>query len=81
LQFEFPDDAITLHAYDPNEEPELVAHSTLANRLHQSLLGGAKNVTELAQELDAPRDTVRRTLNRQRNRFVRLDGMRWGVAR
>ena len=58
---------------------ELSANRPLADRMAAALGNGAMSSSALAEAIDANPDSVRRTLNRGDDRFVRVDGGRWGL--
>jgi hypothetical protein len=85
LRFEFSDDAITLHAHDMGQEPDLVARATLAQRVLAALRSGAFTTADLAKQVGAAELTVRRTLERLRSKgqVVSLPDtkpLKWGLA-
>ena len=81
LRFCFGPEAVRVEASDLGDRPELLAGTSLGYRLRTALAHGARSTADLAEELDATVDTVRRTLNRQAKRggVVRL-GDNWGLA-
>ena len=58
---------------------ELSANLPLADRMAAALGNGAMSSSALAEAIDANPDSVRRTLNRRDDRFVRVDGGKWGL--
>ena len=63
FSFEFPD-RVTIKGSDVTDSPELAASTRLSSRLRVALRSGARTLKELAEELDAKPDTLRRTLYR-----------------
>ena len=51
----------------------------LADRMAAALGNGTMSSSALAEAIDANPDSVRRTLNRRDDRFVRVDGGKWGL--
>lgn len=64
LRFAFGPDAITLHRADLGEAPDLLARASLPQRIRAVLAGGRITTEAVIEALDAPEDTVRRTLRR-----------------
>jgi hypothetical protein len=76
-------DRITLERTDLRDIPDLATHIPLAYRLADALRTGARTVAALAAETGADVETVRRTLNRRKDRFRSMTGpdgvTRWGL--
>jgi hypothetical protein len=64
LRFEFGKDATVIRGTDLSQDSGLRERAGLSYGIKAALRGGAKTVPELAEELDAAEDTVRKTLNR-----------------
>ena len=73
----FDDDAVLLQREDVRDSPALAQAGGMALRIEHLLGNGAMTVRDIADELDADRDSVRTTLNRSK-RFVKV-GERWGM--
>ena len=63
----------------PGEYKTLASKLPLAERMAAALGNGAMSSSALAEAIDANHDSVRRTLNRRDDRFVRVDGGKWGL--
>lgn len=70
LCYDFHDDAphrpITIEIFDLETVPELDRHTPLSRRIRSVLRGGAMTTDEIAEELNANEDSVRRALTRMR---------------
>ena len=90
LRAHFDTDRITLHAGTLTDAPDLLGRATTRQRIKVMLATGALTTDELADALDgAPLATVRRTLERMRDRYHEVinlptshpsDPLRWGLA-
>ena len=58
---------------------ELSANLPLADRMAAALENGTMSSSALAEAIDAIPDSVRGTLNRREDRFVRVDDGKWGL--
>jgi hypothetical protein len=61
-----------------SEHPELSKVQSLKDRLIYSLSAGSRHCKDLAEELEKPEDTIRATLNRHKDTFVKI-GDEWGL--
>jgi hypothetical protein len=85
LTFHAEADAITVAHLDPSEAaPQTVAGASLVYRLKTALDGNRKTVEALADELRVSGDSIRRTLNRNREKgFVPIQDSKpqfWALA-
>jgi 5S rRNA maturation endonuclease (ribonuclease M5) len=90
LRAHFDADRITLHAGTLADAPDLLDRATTRQRIRVMLATGALTTDELAEALHpAPAKTVRRTLERMRDRYREVvnlpvqkpsDPLRWGLA-
>jgi hypothetical protein len=75
---------ITVYPMDLREAaPSAVAGASLPYRIRLALAKGALTIAELAEQLDAKQDTVRRSLNRMKRHVVLISEnkpQRWGLA-
>lgn len=62
------------------QAPELVSRLSLADQISRVLRNGAMRAPAIAAELDVKQMSVRMTLNRHKERFVKLPGGEWGLA-
>ena len=71
-----------IFAVDPADVEEAAAEMPLADRIEAVLRRGARSREELADELEASPDTVKRVIYRwvKRGRFIVLPGGRFGLA-
>ncbi len=69
---------VTFRACDISDNSELSKVQTLKDRLTSILAGGPMPTKELAEDLDKPESTIRSTLNRHKDTFVKL-GEEWGL--
>jgi hypothetical protein len=77
LRFTFGERAVALARADIEDQPDLLARTSLTRQLLALLRSGAKTVDEIVDALPGTTpDSARRTLNRlrERNRVVRLPG-------
>lgn len=61
------------------ERPALTSKPPLAEQMSVKLGDGAMSSSALAEAIGANHDSVRRTLTRRDDRFVRVDGGKWGL--
>ncbi|MBT9148199.1 MAG: hypothetical protein DDT32_01969 [Syntrophomonadaceae bacterium] len=75
------DPAIIFSRSDIREVPGLVEGLTLQDQIAAVLRHGAMSVAEIASEIDAKQDSVRKTLGRYKQKFVIADtlGRKWGL--
>ncbi len=79
-KFSFFEDGTIVESTDVTENAALSAGLPLQYQIIELLKHGGMNVKSIASELGAEQDTVRRTLNRYRNkRFVSLMDGQWGI--
>lgn len=71
------DNSIIFEDTELNDVPDLAARAPLAQRIRALLKRGAMSTTDIADELDAKQDTVKRTLGRMEG-VVSLDAHRGG---
>jgi hypothetical protein len=69
---------VTFKACEISDNPELSKVQTLKDRLTGILAGGSMSLKELAEQLEKPEGTIRATLNRHKDTFVRI-GEEWGL--
>lgn len=74
-----PGETIDVMPLDPKGHPHLTERLPLSIRLMAALNRGPKAVEELAEELEVKVDTLKRTLNRHKQRFIKV-GEKWGLA-
>ncbi|MEP6470106.1 MAG: AAA family ATPase [Chloroflexota bacterium] len=83
IEIEHGPEATTIRRTDLASEPDLAREIPLRLRIKQALLGGSLTYDELADSLDADRETVRRTVNRYTGKlfttFPDGSGIRVGV--
>lgn len=86
VRVRFSDTRTALEPVAVREVDNLESERPLKYRVRDTLIAGPRTVREIADELDAELDNVRRTLNRDRlSLFVQLDGFddrvqRWALA-
>jgi hypothetical protein len=82
LSFKPGDGTITVYPVDMREaSPQTTAGASLTWRLRIALATGAETVAGLSEKLDASPGSVKKALQRGRDRyFVLLDSNRWGLA-
>lgn len=78
FHFSFFEDGLIINRTDIAEIPEFAEQLPVRMRLEQSLRGGSLTIKELGDELGIKQDTIRKTLNRFRQRFTRV-GDKWGL--
>tara|TARA_R100000306_G_C4303328_1_gene106293 strand:+ start:67 stop:480 length:414 start_codon:yes stop_codon:yes gene_type:complete len=78
-KFHFDDASVTVSMAQPLDYPDLAQDTPLKDRITEALSRGQMSAEDIAQELDESRDTVRRTLNRNKNNFQKL-GTEWGIS-
>lgn len=72
---DFSDERATFTCCDPAESPELAEKMPLRQRLVAALRGGAQTIADLAEQLDAKQDSVKKNLERGLGKaFVRAPG-------
>jgi hypothetical protein len=83
LRFEFGDGAIRLQPHDVGEQADLLARTSIAYRIQKALAVAALDADALAEQSEAGKETVKRTLRRlaDQGRVVRVDATRWGLKR
>jgi hypothetical protein len=81
LRYQFGADAITLHAHDMGQQPDLLARTSLAYQIKKALTTGARTVPEIMEETKGGKDTITRTLRRWRKEgtVIQVDPGRWGL--
>jgi len=89
LQFTFSETATTIQSTDVGQDAGLRERAGLPYSIKVALRAGARTVPQLAEELDAPEDSVRKTLNRlaKGGAVVRIENaesvpghqVRWGL--
>lgn len=89
VRFEFEDPAgpVTLRRVDVLDNPELVQHASLGDRIYAALREGSLSTDEIVERTGATKASVLRTLLRRRDEIVRLTGgpgrgntATWGLA-
>jgi len=82
IHIEFVDQAMTVSAQEPRSVAEFVAQLSLAQQIREMLLHeGAMTIDQLAEHLGAPRDSLRVTLYRMRDKAIVVKlGEKWGMA-
>ena len=70
LVVEFGEDSTEFKQADVAENPDLAVKCTVKHRMYYLLRRGAKTVEEIATEIGAEPDTVRRTANRYKDEFI-----------
>ena len=78
-KFSFGDGAVTVTSAQPLDYPDLAQDTPLKDRIREALRRGQMSPEDIAKELDESRDSVRRTLNRNKNDFQKL-GNEWGIS-
>lgn len=84
LRIEIGATSTTLHGHDMGQEPDLVARASLAQRLLAALRPGAFTTAELAGQVGASELTVRRALERLREKglivsLLATKPLQWGL--
>ena len=79
FKFSFQDDQLVVTTAQPIDYADLRQDSSLKDRIMEALRRGQMNPEDIAKELDESRDSVRRTLNRNKNDFQKL-GNEWGIS-
>ena len=70
----FTEDRTYFTKCDPADTPDLAEKMPIRQRMQHLLRGGAVSMKQLAEELDADPDTVRRTAQRHRQIFTVIEG-------
>jgi DNA-directed RNA polymerase specialized sigma24 family protein len=79
FKIEFKPDRATVTRMEPRTIPEFLEKMSLKARITQLLKEeGKASSSDIAEMLDAPEETVRRTLNRYKNIFVKIN-RQWGL--
>ena len=71
--------SIHLSRADPMDIPSFEKKAPLYTRLIHELRRGALTSQALAESLDAKRDSVQKTLNRNKNIFIHMEDETWGL--
>jgi len=79
FKFSFQDDQLVVTTAQPIDYADLRQDSSLRDRIREALRRGQMSPEDIAKELDESRDSVRRTLNRNKNDFQKL-GNEWGIS-
>ena len=79
FKFSFQDDQLVVTTAQPIDYADLRQDSSLKDRIMEALRRGQMSPEDIAKELDESRDSVRRTLNRNKNDFQKL-GNEWGIS-
>jgi|TARA_Y100000310_G_scaffold302890_1_gene340724 hypothetical protein len=79
FSFAFDDNGLVITAASPGDYEELAKDVPLRDRIKDALLRGMKTPEVLAEELGAPQDSIRKTLNRGKESLFMKYGNAWGV--
>jgi hypothetical protein len=79
-RFEFDDTACTtlVRPEQLAAIPEMTSHLSVQDQIAAVLRGGSRTVGDICAEADLKENTVRGTLRRYHNRFVK-NGEQWGL--
>lgn len=77
-RIEFNEDGVVFRRQSIEAIPELEAKTPLRSRIYRLLAQGPLPVKDIATELGHPHDSVKTTLNRNPNLFIRV-GNEWGL--
>ena len=72
-------DSVTIKRGDISGVEEFQDRRSLSERLYDELKEGPQPVNELAQILDKDEASIRTTLHRNKNRFVRIPSGDWAL--
>lgn len=78
FELDFSDNRTTYRRVDVSETPELSAKLTVRQQIHALLRRGSQTPEELAEQMQADIDTVKRKLRQYKHDFVVLEGGRYG---
>jgi AAA domain len=76
----FGDDRTTFQRNDVADSPDLAGQLSVRQRMASLLRRGSMSWAEVAEEIDADVETVRRTARRYKDRFTVIDGKRVGLT-
>ena len=79
FQFEFEDDRVVIESIPPIKVPELARGLSPFERIVGALSHGPKNLTQLAEEMEIPPNTISYTLSRHNADFIQLKRGVWGL--
>lgn len=75
FEIDFGDEQTTFRSIEVTDAPELASSVPLKHRIQHAVRGGALTVAELAEELDAPQDSIKKAIARDRGKtLVRFPG-------
>ena len=74
-----PASKVEITKIDPKDDPELIQHSSMPDRVSAILDNGAMSAPDLAEALGARLEHVQVSLSRNRKRFTKLKDGRWGM--
>ena len=72
LELTFGDNSLRFSKVDPKTAPDLAQHLPLKDQISGLLAHGSLDSVRLADELDKPENTVRATLSRYKDSFVKV---------
>jgi hypothetical protein len=76
----FGEEVTTFRRTDVADSPDLAAHLSVRQRMAYLLRRGAMDPKKIAEEIDSNRQTVERTIRRNKKIFIVLEGGRVGLA-
>lgn len=76
----FGDDRTTFQRNDIADSPDLAGQLSVRQRMAHLLRTGSMSWAQVAEEIDADVETVRRTARRYKDRFTVIDGNRVGLS-
>lgn len=79
----FTEDTLTMEQIQVVDVPDLAEHLPLRDRIVAALMGGARDTHDIAESLDANEESVRRTISRHTQQFVKVPSVglqKWGLA-
>jgi len=80
LRFNFYEEGILTERVEKSEVPGAFSKLPLKEQIAEVLRKGEMTVGEIAEETGANKESVRRKLNDNRNRFIKLDRQKWGLV-
>ena len=74
FEFGFSAERTRVRPVKVEDVADLAQNMTIADRMRALLRRGPRPIAEIAEALDAPKDTIKKTVNRKTNMFVRVPG-------
>jgi hypothetical protein len=79
FRFSYGDDEIAVERRDARTVDEFLERMYLKTRLCELLKDGAMPIGEMAEILNSSEHTLRTTLNRHKDTFIKTEGGKWGL--